>query len=204
MEKIQIINQGLWVCVGILLIRISYVYIKHSLKLHHLKKWLSLLFIGSIMTISYILLRSKYGDYIWILVQLFAVYVLTMLTLHDIKDKTLPLEWLVMGGLFSLLFLVINPNAVFLENLISTLLLAFIMMLISKATRGGVGMGDILALALICLLLGYKNTVMILILSFVFSGCMGLCLYLLKRVNRKSTLPFIPFVLAATLCTIWL
>jgi len=69
--------------------------------------------------------------------------------------------------------------------------------------EGGMGMGDVKIFLPIGLILGVRLTLNSLIISFFMAGIVSVVLLILKKVQRKSAVPFGPFiVLAAVLVTL--
>ncbi|HEX2926794.1 MAG TPA: prepilin peptidase [Ruminiclostridium sp.] len=93
-----------------------------------------------------------------------------------------------------------NPILGFLVGTSFLLLVSLIGTLVFK-TDDAMGMGDVKLLAVIGLFLGWRLTIVSLMLS-VFSAAIG-CLFLVifKGKNRKSVIPFGPFIAAGTFTT---
>jgi len=79
-----------------------------------------------------------------------------------------------------------------------------VMLVIYVLSRGGLGFGDVKLVGLIGLYLGTSLTLLTLFLAFVMGAVVGLALLLLKLKQRKSALPFGPFLaLGAYLAMLW-
>lgn len=204
MTKILMIHLMIWGGVGLLLYGLSVIYIMKTFKELKAKKFILSGVVLCLIVLSFIALYRHFGINLLAIIHLFLIVNLMILSVHDLMKKQLPLEWLIFMGVFGIFFLWINPNLVVLETILSTLVLAGGMMLITKITHRGIGEGDVVVIALICLILGWKIAMMVLLLSFLIIGCLGLGLLLLKRVNKKTTLPFVPFVLFVILLLEWL
>lgn len=68
--------------------------------------------------------------------------------------------------------------------------------LLSRISDGQVGMGDAKLFACISLYLGFGGTLIVLIYAMIFAALAGLTLLLFKRADRRTPIPFVPFVLA--------
>ncbi len=66
--------------------------------------------------------------------------------------------------------------------------------LIRIVSRGGMGDGDSYIALMVASFLDFKLTVLMLFLSFVVGGIVGVLLLLMKRKGRKDALPFGPFL----------
>lgn len=65
----------------------------------------------------------------------------------------------------------------------------------------GMGWGDAEICLLVGLFLGFKLTLLMLFLSFVIGGVIGIILILLKKKSRKDYIPFGPFIAVAAIIT---
>lgn len=69
------------------------------------------------------------------------------------------------------------------------------LLLISYVSQGGIGAGDGLVFVVMGLVLHVWENSMVLLLALTLSGVVGGSLLVLRRVQRKSMLPFVPFIL---------
>lgn len=196
-------NKILLIILFILLICISQRYLEKSLLISKIKSIGIIIILTGILLISILALRSKYGINSFSMHYLFLIYILIMITIHDIKDKTIPTDWLVLGTTIGLVFLIYNPNIKLLEGIVGSCLFFFGLYTISKLSKGGIGIGDVLIFALISFLTGWKMTITILILALLLSGMLGLILYVVKKIDKKTSIPFMPFILIAILFILW-
>lgn len=66
-------------------------------------------------------------------------------------------------------------------------------------SKGAIGMGDIKLLATIGLILGFWDTLLLIFIASFISGLASLMLMVLGRVNKKSKIPFAPFIFLSML-----
>jgi len=71
------------------------------------------------------------------------------------------------------------------------------LMLFSFATGGGIGLGDGLLLAVVGLLTGLEESLWVLLGALLLSSALSLGMLVQGKWNRKHTVPFVPFLLAA-------
>lgn len=138
------------------------------------------------------------------LVSLFALAALTMpLVVRDIKEHRLP-NSLTSAGLISGLGISIvstikeNNFSPLIHSLSFALLAGFAFLLLNLSSRGGMGMGDVkLAIMLGALIapFGWQVLVMGFIVAFVLGAIAGLILLASKKANRKTLIPFGPYLL---------
>lgn len=67
---------------------------------------------------------------------------------------------------------------------------------LSKITRGQIGTGDGIVFIVSGTVLGFFENSILLFLSLIFAAVTGVCLILFRRVGRKDTMPFVPFIFA--------
>jgi len=80
------------------------------------------------------------------------------------------------------------------------LTIAYVSRLVYK--QEGIGMGDVKLAAAIGAFLGWRSTVMMVIVSVVFGGVISLTLLLMKKKGRKDYIPFGPFLVLGTVIMI--
>lgn len=67
---------------------------------------------------------------------------------------------------------------------------------LSWFSKGQVGIGDGIVFVVSGILLGFFETVVLLFVSLLFAAVSGGIMIFLKRLNRKDSLPFVPFIFA--------
>ena len=160
--------------------------------------------VNIIMPLLFLYISVKMGINFDSIKTMVFVTLLAVAVLHDIKRREIPnkliIAFLIIGMVFAVLSLNIN---VLLNSIMSFLLFGVAFLIISKVSKGGVGEGDIKLIACSGLFLGvsglFASVFMAMILVFVAS----IALIILRLVNRKSFLPFAPFLLAGFLISIF-
>lgn len=89
------------------------------------------------------------------------------------------------------------------NSLLGFLLGGGIFYLLAVVSRGGMGGGDIKYIAGVGALLGWQKVLLIIFLGALLGSCVGLLMILLKKKDRKSLIPFGPFLALATLISIF-
>ena len=154
----------------------------------------SLLFVGSYVVTGWSIQ----------LLSLFVLATLTMpLAVTDIKKHKLPNSLTSAGfiaGLGVSIVLGIKENSFspLIYSLSVALLAGSAFLLLNLASRGGMGMGDVkLAVMLGALFapFGWQVLVMGFIVAFVLGAIIGLILLASKKANRKTLIPFGPYLL---------
>ena len=85
------------------------------------------------------------------------------------------------------------------ESLLGALFGGGIFLAAYALSRGKIGMGDCKLMAVLGLYLGQARVAGVMLLSLLLAAVFGIVMIALRRMNRKSRLPFAPFVLAALL-----
>ena len=140
-------------------------------------------------------------------IELISLLVLAMLTMPlvmtDIKEHRLPNSLTLAGFLAGIGVSIIigisrNSFSPLIHSLSVALLAGCTFLLLNLASRGGMGMGDVkLAVMLGALIspFGWQVLVMGFIVAFVLGAIFGLILLASKRANRKTLIPFGPYLL---------
>lgn len=113
----------------------------------------------------------------------------------DFKYKKIP--WVL-----SICFIVIGIGSVLISSPINWwqflgAIVGIGIILISVCTKQAIGLGDGLVLLVVGIFIGLWKTLMILFLSGILVAVVGIIMMVQKKGNLKTSLPFIPFILAA-------
>lgn len=131
----------------------------------------------------------------WIL----TVAYLSICVITDIRKQRISTKVsLVFGtaGLF-LIFIFIKDEIVF--HLLG-IVPGIVIMAMSAATRGAVGMGDGILFIVMGIYIGMDENVCILLTALFLCSIISIILLAAKQKGRKDRLPFAPFVMCAVIC----
>lgn len=120
----------------------------------------------------------------------------------DVKYMILP-DFSTAG--MSLCAVVLSRNNL-LEALISGVVcFVFVLILHKIKIRGNeaMGGGDVKYALVIGLLLGWQKTILSLYIAFIIGAIVGMILILFKKLDRKATIPFGPFLILGTILSWW-
>jgi Flp pilus assembly protein protease CpaA len=117
---------------------------------------------------------------------------------QDIKSKKINIILIVVGFLIIFLSSIITNN-ISIENRAAGLSLGMCLLILNRITRNQIGVGDGLIISILGLSLGFKINAFILVYSLIFSTIFSIILLVLRKVNGKTSFPFIPFILASYL-----
>lgn len=118
---------------------------------------------------------------------------LLVCAIQDIKDKKLSVFLIFLGFtcLFPFSFL---SNTISIYNRLGGLLLGLFLVAMTYVTRGQIGIGDGLFVMVVGICFGFGISGTMLIYGLVLSALISLYLILLKKGNRDTRIPFIPFL----------
>lgn len=133
------------------------------------------------------------------------------LSMMDIISRRLPN--VLTSALFVLSAIIISISGIVdhassrvISSFIDSLVLSISFLIVSFATRGGMGMGDVKLSAGIGLIAGFYGTQTLFLstfLSFILGALVGVALLLLRKGNLKTALPFGPFMIIGQLVAMW-
>lgn len=141
----------------------------------------------------YLWLYIHFGLTVKLAVALLFVSLLIPLVVIDLRHQIIPDSLNGLGAIAGFLTIVISGNA-FLDAVTGAFIGGGIMLFIAIISRGGMGGGDIKMMAWLGLFLGWKLTLLALIIAFVTGGVGSLLLILLGIKKRKDFIPFGPFL----------
>jgi leader peptidase (prepilin peptidase)/N-methyltransferase len=148
-----------------------------------------------IMVFSFLLIFYIYRDGFEVL-KFCTFFILIMIaSLKDLKSREIPniliLGGIVLGLIFSAVRLDWNELVIALIVFIAT---GTVLVVVSIISKGGLGMGDVKLIAVTSLFTGFTQVLSILFISLVLAAIMGIGSLALKKLDRKSSLPFAPFL----------
>ena len=108
---------------------------------------------------------------------------------------SLGVSGIVAGFLFILRLFELYGDEVSWQYAFSGVLVGMMMFVVVYVSRGGVGRGDAIVFAITGLVYGFWYNFMLLFLSLTFCGITGGILLVMRRVKRKTLLPFVPFIM---------
>ncbi len=117
----------------------------------------------------------------------------------DLRNRTIPI-WLILSSMvFGALLLCFSSDYISVKAHIIGGLLAFLIIApLIYMTKGQIGTGDLMLLAVTGLFSGWTSLLNILFISVFLSGVFSLFIIVLKKVSGRSEIPFAPFIFLAT------
>lgn len=124
------------------------------------------------------------------------IFVLVILSVIDIRRKIVPMWGILSTLLISMVVVCLkneeSPSDMFIFCI--SLVPGLSMVFISWVTAGKVGIGDGLLLIAIGMGIGFENCIYVLCVALIFSCIVSGILLVLKKANRNTHIPFVPFI----------
>lgn len=140
----------------------------------------------------------KFGLTFEFLSAIILITCLMITTFIDLEHQIIPDKVVLPSLAAGLVLNIIFHREDFYNYLLGFALGGGIIFLIVVLSRGGMGGGDIKLFATVGMFLGFRLTLLALLLSFVLGSVVGLILIILKLKNMKDAIPFGPFIALAS------
>ncbi len=130
---------------------------------------------------------------IFVIIKVVLAAVLLVLAIIDLKKKQIPVV-VVLAVTGVLLLIGIPLQYVHLLNVTAGILSGMILIVIAKVTKEAIGIGDGFVFVMLGAGLGVISSLLILFYALLLASIVSGVLLVIKRVSKKSRMPFIPFV----------
>jgi len=134
---------------------------------------------------------------------LFLISMLIILTVSDITYMLIPNKLLLFFFFLFLIVRFVKPLNPWWDSVLGAALGFFVLFLIMIVSRGGMGGGDVKLFSLLGFLLGAKQIMIIFFFSSFFGALYGLMMMIFGQYNRKTAIPFGPFIALGTIFTVF-
>jgi len=185
---------------------ISYIFCKG--KCRYCKEKISLQYpiIELLTGLIFLLSLTKFGlsmDFLFYIILFSILIVISGIDYHhQIIPDSLVLITFVLGIGLKLTLFSIDGQAIDIINSSSGLLIGGgFLLLVAIVSRGGMGGGDIKLMAALGFWIGWKYTILALLLSFIIGGILSLGLLITKVKSRGEFIPFGPFLVIGFIVT---
>ncbi len=118
----------------------------------------------------------------------------------DIREKRIPLQILIVGGIWAFIYLVlsvINGGADVLYKALPGLLPGAGLLLLGYLTEHKVGYGDGILLMIIGLMEGAGAVFLLFCIALFLQSVLAVLLVIIKKADKQTQIPFVPFLLLA-------
>jgi prepilin signal peptidase PulO-like enzyme (type II secretory pathway) len=160
-----------------------------------------------LMGILFVVYESKFVVYesnilVWVL-GLIIITLLIFSAVFDFKYMILPDFSTVILILIALLGVIFDEKNI-VPYLLTAIGVAGFLLFLHVITKGkGMGMGDVKYALFMGLLLGPEKTILAFYVAFVMGAIVGLILIAVRKMGRKSIIPFGPFLILGTFLAWW-
>lgn len=119
---------------------------------------------------------------------------LVISSVFDIRKKIVPLVLIALAGVLVLLLSLFDPHMSWTGSFIGTLL-GLLLLLLGKLFKGTIGAADGLVMVLVGFVMGIYGGCVVLFYSLFLAAVFSIVLLSAKKVSKKDSIPFIPFIL---------
>ncbi|MFB1051778.1 A24 family peptidase [Paraliobacillus sp. JSM ZJ581] len=155
------------------------------------------LFTASLFALSYYLIGFK----IELLMALLLVSICAIIIVSDIKYMLIPNKILLFFSPFILFMRILSPLDPWWSPIVGSLIGFIMIFLIIISSKGGMGAGDMKLFALLGLIVGYQGVLLTFFIATLIGTVVSVILLIRKKVDRKSPIPFGPFICVAACIT---
>lgn len=127
---------------------------------------------------------------------------LTFSAVQDILKKKIWLWVIILGAVLVCICIPFNQNFT-LPDRFGGLLIGLSVVLLSKATRGKIGVGDGLILCVTGLGLGFWGNMELFFAALFAAALVSIFLLVFRLADRKKSIPFVPFLLLGFVVTLF-
>lgn len=117
----------------------------------------------------------------------------------DLRTRRIPDRLVLLAAAAGLFFLYIDRDGGWLDGLLGGAAAGLGLLMVYWVTRGGLGLGDVKLFGCSGIYLGLEGVLSAMMIAVVLSGIYSLVLICISRENRKSEIPFAPFILSGIL-----
>ena len=121
----------------------------------------------------------------------------------DLKRREINIVFPIITGVFSVIFMLLSDDVPFLSSLIG-LAEGVLLIALSFITDGQIGSGDGIILAATGLMLGWKDNLIMFFFSCLISAFVAIGLMGIKKADKKTKIPFIPFMVPGFFLSVFL
>ena len=168
-----------------------------------------------VMGVLFLILNSKYNLFSDFFVSfgllnslrlIFGILIMVLLvfsTVFDLKYMVLPDFSTVILIIIAFLGVVFDESNI-IPYLLSALIASGFLLILNIFTKGnGMGMGDVKLAVFMGLFLGYPKIIVAFYVAFIVGAIFGLILMIFKKANKKSQIPFGPFMVLGIFVAWW-
>jgi prepilin signal peptidase PulO-like enzyme (type II secretory pathway) len=131
------------------------------------------------------------------------VAVIAVLAVYDVRNHRIPNVVTYPAIAAGLLLAVVNPVGPWYDFVLGGLIGGGILLAITLASGGAMGMGDVKLGVVVGLVSGWPGVLVALFAAFASGAIVGVLLLAARRIGRRQPVPFAPALLAGTLVALF-
>ena len=135
----------------------------------------------------------------WTVSGMICLLILFVIAVWDIRVRMVPEYMLIIGAVGSVIHHLIYRN-MDVWAIAGGIMVGGVFLLVSKLTEEGIGYGDSWVILILGIYLGVYNLLIVLSIAFFLLLCVSILVLWKKKMSRKYTLAFLPFLAAGYLC----
>jgi len=114
--------------------------------------------------------------------------------IRDLQKHKVSMITVMIAGILGVIFQfgIIQENGL---KIIGGILIGIVLLSLAKITREKIGYGDGWIFVVTGIYLGFHSNMYLLLLSLFLASLVSICLLVFKKVNKKTELPFVSFIL---------
>lgn len=123
------------------------------------------------------------------------ILMLLIISVQDIIKKQISLILIILLWVLGLINIIIDVKGMTLLSIVlGVVLLGGGTLFVSVLTNEAIGKGDALVIGGISLFVGFEHTLIILFISALIACVISIVLLVLRAVNKRSRIPYVPFI----------
>ncbi len=156
--------------------------------------------VETLNALFYLLIYLAYGFSVETLIYFIVSSCLVSLSFIDIDKKIIPDRFQIIIGICAIILLIFSNNISPLDRVIGLFIISVPFLII--ALFGGMGEGDVKLFAVCGFLIGWKLILLSMLISSIVAAIVGIYLMIVKKADKKSEIPFGPYIALAVLVSI--
>lgn len=129
-----------------------------------------------------------------IFVKAILLVILFICAVQDVKKKKIFI-WVILSGAVLVGLCIPFCEDIIILDKMGGALVGVLLIIVSLATAGKIGMGDALLLCLTGMVMGFWSNLELFAFALLMAAVISIILLILRLADRKKSIPFVPFIL---------
>lgn len=153
--------------------------------------------------VGFVLSYVTFGIHLELLFALLLVSMAVIITVSDLRYQKIPNKILLFFFPIFFLWRILFPINPWWSSIIGALVGFTLLFIIIVVSKGGMGIGDLKYFTLLGFVFGWQQLLLLFLLSTFYGTVINLILLVLKKVTRKSRVPFGPYISLAAVTVLF-